>query len=399
MPRTVLIGFAEALAAAETVFSLRRAGFRIEAFCRTGARPLIARHLPIERLHEIEAPERDLARSLSDLSDALNHSRSIDVILALDDPSLFLTRELAESRDLTDCIAIASAIGEQAGLALDKSRQIALARNAGFRLPDTVIANTRGELSSAHLAPCIIKPALAAQRLDNRLSKGRAFFAMTDADLEAVGEQPNLAFPVLAQRLVEGTGEGVFGFAHAGGVSAWSGHRRLRMMDPNGSGASACRSLRPSSSVVQAAERFVAAAAWRGPFMIELLRSHDGAMYFMELNGRLWGSTALARRGGFEYPAWAVQLALDPDFAPPDIELVEGCTARHLGRDLVHLMMVLRGPRSPFHARTWPGLWTSAKRVFTPGPRKGFYNYDPDHPNYFILDALDQVWRKIRKRS
>ncbi len=43
----------------------------------------------------------------------------------------------------------------------------------------------------------------------------------------------------------------------------------------------------------------------------------------MELNGRTWGSMALARRRGLDYPAWAVQAALDPEFEPPYPGLAE----------------------------------------------------------------------------
>ena len=63
-------------------------------------------------------------------------------------------------------------------------------------------------------------------------------------------------------------------------------------------------------------DRFLTDAAWQGMFMIELLRS-GSTYWFMELNGRAWGSLALSRRLGFEYPAWAVARALDPDAAPP----------------------------------------------------------------------------------
>ena len=41
-----------------------------------------------------------------------------------------------------------------------------------------------------------------------------------------------------------------------------------------------------------------------------LLRDGEGTAWFMELNGRAWGSMALARRLGHEYPRWAVQAAL-----------------------------------------------------------------------------------------
>ncbi len=56
----------------------------------------------------------------------------------------------------------------------------------------------------------------------------------------------------------------------------------------------------------------------------------------MELNGRAWGSMALARRRGFEYPAWNVHAALDPDFVPVEPADPPEILARHLGMELAH---------------------------------------------------------------
>ena len=53
---------------------------------------------------------------------------------------------------------------------------------------------------------------------------------------------------------------------------------------------------------------------WRGMFMLEFLRAKDGTAWFMELNGRPWGSMALARRSGLEYPAWALRQLNDSRF-------------------------------------------------------------------------------------
>ena len=73
----------------------------------------------------------------------------------------------------------------------------------------------------------------------------------------------------------------------------------------------------------------------------------------MELNGRAWGSMALARHRGYSYPSWAVRAALDPRFRPAEPAAPPELTARHLGREIVHLGTVLaRGgaPRLADHA-------------------------------------------------
>ena len=136
----------------------------------------------------------------------------------------------------------------------------------------------------------------------------------------------------------------------------------------------------------------LAAIGWRGPFMVEFLRAADGTLWFMEVNGRLWGSLALARRAGFEYPAWAVAQAAQAGFVPTRDPAANGpATVRHLGRDLLHLLHVLRGPRTVFHRAGWPRFWPTLQAVLRPGPRSGFYNFDPRWPGFFLRDAVAVV--------
>lgn len=76
------------------------------------------------------------------------------------------------------------------------------------------------------------------------------------------------------------------------------------MMNPHGSGSSACVSFPVAEDLKLAIERFTRATGWLGIFMIEFLRDQSGIPWFVELNGRSWGSMALSRRQGLEYPAW-----------------------------------------------------------------------------------------------
>ena len=137
---------------------------------------------------------------------------------------------------------------------------------------------------------------------------------------------------------------------------------------------------------------------WRGAFMVELLRDENGTPWFMELNGRMWGSMALARRQGLEYPAWNVALAVDNGFQPnpapvSDTTLVQ----RHLGRDILHLLFTARGPKSAFHRDGWPSIWHSLPKVLAPAKGRSFYNYDPDYPRYFLRDALWTVKKALKR--
>ena len=206
--------------------------------------------------------------------------------------------------------------------------------------------------------------------------------------------------PMLLCKLHSGTGVGPFlAWQLRHGVQRVElAHRRLRMMNPHGSGASACAAVTDLDCASQAAgELFLASCNWRGLFMIELLRDHSGKLWFIELNGRSWGSMALARRAGLEYPAWTVQLALQPAAtinvpAQRDGSLV----CRHLGRELVHLLFVLRGSKS--RALTdWPSFWSTCFKVLRVRRNERWYNWRSDDRRVFVSDTLSTLRHQLLK--
>lgn len=388
----VLIGFAEAVASPEVVFSLRTAGHKVSAFARRADLPLA--RLPLEDLHVLPAPEQDSVAAIKALLTLMAGPRAPDAVLPLDDPGLWL---------ITDALGedprIVGAKGDQAAIALDKKRQIAAAKRAGLSVPPTDVIGEPGDLPSKLPLPAIVKPAMAIETQDGRLVKGTTVYLTSQTqDATAAVSRAIETGAALVQPLTPGVGEGVFGFSTPSGVFGWSGHRRLRMMNPHGSGSSACISNIPDAKTRAAVESFINDIGWRGPFMVEFLRSPDGTLWFMEMNGRMWGSLALARRQGLEYPAWAMAQHADLDFQP-DVPPPPGepLVLRNLGRDLLHLLFVLRGPESDFHRRDWPSFFTSLRGVLRPAPRRAFYNYDPEYPAFFLRDAASTIKRTLRR--
>ncbi|MEY9933745.1 hypothetical protein ABH926_008405 [Catenulispora sp. GP43] len=331
MTTRVLIGFADAFAAIESAWSLADAGHEVFAFARRGSSPALAASRRV-RVVPVTAPEDDAAACVADVVDAARRLGA-SVLLPLDDLAVWVA-------DRTD-LPVAGPTGKAAAFALDKRLQVEAAADAGFAVP----ARTAG-------GPWVVKAAMAAVERDGRLLRPGGRVAATEADIARATEE--LAGPVLVQQLLTGVGEGVFGFATPDGIRAWSGHRRVRMTDPRGSASSACRSIAVEEDLRPRAEMLLASVGWRGMFMLELLRDTAGTPWFMEVNGRPWGSMALAVRRGFDYPVWAVRQALEPEFVPeaPDPEPPH-VVCRHLGRELIHLAAVLRGPIAD-HPGPWP---------------------------------------------
>jgi predicted ATP-grasp superfamily ATP-dependent carboligase len=161
-------------------------------------------------------------------------------------------------------------------------------------------------------------------------------------------------------------------------------------VNPQGSASSACRSVVPDKDLVGASEQFLKGIGWRGLFMLEFLRDTNGDPWFMELNGRAWGSMALARRRGYEYPAWTVQAALDPGFEPVPPTTAPEIRCRNLGLELVHLAFVVRGPQS--EARLgWPLLSGAIRDVCTFTRHDRLYNWNRSQPTVLLADVVETL--------
>lgn len=386
----VLTGFAEALAAPEAIWSLRDAGFDVVAFTRRGRRPAVrhARHVEIV---DISAPEIDAEAAAVELAELAEDLKPL-ALLPLDDAAVWLARK-------TRCTRVAGPRGASTELALDKSLQLAVATSSGFRVPPTTMIASRADGALIQQFPIVLKPAHAVLEREGHLSRGRTWICADPEELEQALSAWGESEPLVAQPFIRGTGEGVFGIACRDGLRMLSAHRRLRMMNPHGSGSSACVPVPVEPELAAAATRFVEQAGWQGIFMLELLRDDEGQVWFVELNGRTWGSTALARRLGYEYPAWAVELALDPEFAPSSDGIAprRDIVCRHLGRELVHLLFVLRGPRSRALVN-WPSKARTLAEVLRVRRRDRWYNLRRGEGRVFLADTAQTLLEQVRKR-
>ena len=389
MSPAVLIGFADALAAIESAWSLAEDGFDVHVFAQRGSRPALARSAMVS-VTEITAPEDDAEKSASDLAAAIRAIGPV-AVLPLDDHAVWVCDRTssyfspsAEQNEVGSPV-IAGPVGALASLALDKRQQLLMAEIAGFDVPSS--RDVASEPPHG-VGPWMVKPALAVEFRGRGLARPTGRVARTHAEVRDVAAA--IGGPAIVQPLIAGTGEGVFGFASQEGVAALSAHRRIRMMNPRGSGSSACRSIPVASELVGPVRDFIAKSEWRGIFMIELLRDDQGRAWFMELNGRAWGSMALACRRGFAYPAWAVRAALDAQYIPVEPTDAPHITARHLGREIVHLGAVMARGGAPRVA--------TARGVLMVRRDERWYNWRSRQAAVFAADTWATVRGQLLKR-
>lgn len=404
MPQTiVLVGFAEAMSAPESVWSLVDAGFRVVAFARKGKSSAL-RHSKFVECHDVCPPEANLEQCLADVEAVMRHTSakangSQLVLFPLDDKAVWISSKV----NLENSWILAGARGARADLALNKFLQVQAAERAGLSVPESTLARTASDFAiyrdAAKSFPIIMKAADAVPVRDGRAYSCRKWICADAAELDRAIAEWAERVPLLVQPFIMGNGEGVFGIAAREGVRAWSGHRRLRMMNPQGSGSSACISESVPEELKSKIAAMIRETGWRGLFMVELLRDRDGKLWFVELNGRPWGSMALCRAQGLEYPAWHVQLALDESAnAGTNAVTTPGVVSRHAGREFMHILFVIKGAKSKALSN-WPPFWKTLRDVL--GIHKGdsFYNWRRDDSRVFLSDFYYTIHSNVFKGS
>ena len=386
---TVLVVFGDALSAPESCYSLMESGFSVVALCRKNQPCGIRKSKRVSTV-DVFPPEIDYERCLNEIEAASQKYNAI-AVLPLDDVSLWI---LNKGRSRFTCSVVIPDT-DAVTVALDKRLQISAAADAGFDVPTT--AHSTDSLSTWTCYPSIVKGSLACDLNGDGIGKSKVHFCRNQSDLEHTGFQFGPNNDLILQEWHQGTGVGVFGIRTKDGITGWSGHRRIRMMNPAGSGSSCCESENPSLDIRNKVERFLASIEWTGIFMIELLRDTSGVEWFMELNGRTWGSTALARAQGLEFPSWAVMCALGMNPDIPSATTADPVKARHLGRECIHWMHAMRGP-GKHTGLPWPSrLRTTCDLLFSSG-NSHWYNFRKEDRSVFWSDTLSTIKSQIRKR-
>lgn len=109
--------------------------------------------------------------------------------------------------------------------------------------------------------------------------------------------------PVLIQARVSGVGIGQEFLASHGEIILSFQHERIH--EPSGSGGSSYRkSVLLHAGIFECSRTLIRALKWNGVCMVEYRWDEKtGEFWFMEINGRFWGSLPLAIAAGVDFPA------------------------------------------------------------------------------------------------
>jgi predicted ATP-grasp superfamily ATP-dependent carboligase len=227
-----------------------------------------------------------------------------------------------------------------------KGESARLGREAGLDVPEgEEVADVEAARDvAARLGwPVIVKPVLSVDEAEEGRRKRSVACAESAASLERIWRERVAPGSALVQRVVPGTGEGLFLLRWAGETRAVFAHRRLREKPPSGGVSVLCESIAADPALQRSVERVLDACAFSGVAMAEF-RSDGRRRWLMEFNARLWGSVQLAIDAGVDFPTLLVDSVLGAPASPAPRYRV-GLRSRWLLGDLDHALALARGAR------------------------------------------------------
>jgi protein-tyrosine-phosphatase/predicted ATP-grasp superfamily ATP-dependent carboligase len=328
------------LAGLATVRSLGRAGLAVHLV--SFEKPSITRWSRyVRRTYDLGHPLTE-PTAFADRFLALVRDQPFDLAIPTSDKALLpLMKRRGEIEDFTRLAA-----PDDAGFTVtqDKERTLHLANQLGITVPRSQILRTVADMDRLEMPsafPVVLKPTQSVML--ETLARNEVVIVRSAAELRA--RLPGLLArcPVLVQEFCRGYGVGVVVVADRGTLIGALQHERVH--EPPEGGASSYRKTVPlSPDLLEAARQLCAALHWTGPAMIEFkVHPETGAAVLMEINGRLWGSLALAIQAGFDVPRVLHDLLVLGDTRPIRNYRVP-FYVRHTTRDLDWLRANFRAP-------------------------------------------------------
>ena len=152
--------------------------------------------------------------------------------------------------------------------------------------------------------PCVIKPARSRLKTPAGWIKTAVRSVGSGDDYaRLLATAPELRYPFMIQRQIEGDGVGVFALCDRGETRMLFSHRRLREKPPWGGVSVLRESIAVDPVAADYRRRLLRALGWHGVAMVEFKRERaTGVPFLMEINGRFWGSLQLAIDAGLDFP-------------------------------------------------------------------------------------------------
>lgn len=151
--------------------------------------------------------------------------------------------------------------------------------------------------------PCVIKPRQSRFYINDTMVHGFREFINDRQEADLFFESiKNMDTTPLIQEVIQGEGNGVFVAAKDGEIFGSFAHERIREVPPGGGASTLRKAANIDNELFDSAQKLISELKWSGIAMVEFK-----GKYFMEINGRPWGSMDLAVSSGVNFPSMMIE--------------------------------------------------------------------------------------------
>lgn len=291
------------------------------------------------------SPLEDVDAFVKAVLDKLNTMGDRPVIYCLSDNTLL---PLVQHSDQVEAVGrLVLPETKDFNVAFDKALTLKMAESLGVPMPRTFFIENQEDLESALgqlVYPCIIKPRQSCLWVAGKGIRGKTEIADNRKQAGEIAERvksKTIVWPLLQEKL-SGQEYGVFGLWQNGEWQVKFAHKRLRSLDPMGGASCLRQSIAMPPVMADYASKLMSELKWQGPAMVEFkLDKPDGTPKLMEINGRFWGSLALAIASNVDFPYLAYLQACGQSIEASSQYNIS-VTARSFLADFANLLKVIR---------------------------------------------------------
>lgn len=339
--KPVLVLDGERSSALAIVRSLGRKGLQVEVgSSKTDPMAALSRycshHLTYpDPLHDLSGFQKALLEQLE--------KRGYSLVIPVTDLTICPLMGIRESVEVLSPLGMAS--NDALSVTLSKSRTADLARALGVPIPYTVVIKDTEEfypIQGKQRYPVVIKPDRSKNwSLHGKCEDIPVAYALNSKELSESVSRLLTFGPVLLQEYVRGDGVGMGLLAARGEALFAFQYRRLHEVPLTGGASSYRVSEVIDPELLDYASCLLKGLCWDGVAMIEFKKEREtGKTYFLEINGRFWGSLPLAVAAGADFPSYLFDLMIHQMRDFPATYKV-GLRCHQLSRELEWLKEVL----------------------------------------------------------
>ena len=332
--RALLVEDGESRIALTAARALHAAGWTVGVAAPTGSPAGVSR--AVSRRHGVPLPGDGLDGFLDAVRAAVEVGR-YGVVFGVGDAELFA---LSLGRDRLGAVVPYPAHDVVVNT-LDKSRLAAAAARAGMRTPRILLPDELDALAG----PFVVKPVVNGAAGSEGPSKIPALRVPDAAAARAAARAVTQAggTPVV-QEVVEGPLSALVLLLAPDGEVLAASQQRADRMQPPGAGVSArARTVAVDEALVERAAALLRGTGWWGLAELQFVGEHDPAL--IDVNGRFYGSLALAVRAGLNLPDLWGRVALGAT-VPAGSRARPGVRYQWLEGDLRRAMSQAEGGRT-----------------------------------------------------